>query len=176
MINFNLRDKKASGQTLIIVVFTCQRNRVRLTTGISCLVKEWNFKKQRISERFDIKNYKEKNKRLDQIENLISRTLLELSPSAQKQNDSEIKEKFRQLLMQTDPQQNQLLFWSYFEQFIAFKKQHVKEISDYQHALRKHLQKLQAKLNRGLTLIDFSRNSAKLKIFDNYLRFEAQNI
>ena len=175
-VRFNLRDKKTKGKTLVILLYSFDSKRIRISTGISCLVKNWNFNKQRIYERFDIPYYREYNQHFNTLESTVHTLQKGLHESNKKVSEAT----FKQLLLQrmdTGKSPSQLLsFWNYFDQFVEAKKREIKDAGDYDKALRKHLKTVEINTHIELTLSNLERKSEFLSSFDHYLRFDALNI
>ena len=176
MIRFNLRDKKAKGLTMIQLLYSYHSKRVRMSTGISCHVKDWNNKKQRIYDRFDIYYAKEYNHYLNRLESSINLLIEELDRQQKKISPEEFRNLIRSRCFTKTREPNSDLFWTHFKTFIDFKKSKLTQVTDYDLALRKHLKKVEEKLQRQIVFSDFYRNSQFLNELDTYLRFEAPNI
>ncbi len=176
VLKFNLRDKKAKGLTMIQLLFMFHSKRVRMTTGISCFVKDWNDKKQRLYDRFEILNAKEHNQHLNKLESSIILLLEDLKRKERVLSIVELKQSIRENCFHDSINASQNLFWVNFDSFVKFKSGKVKEIFDYDRALRKHLKAVELKLSRNVVFSDFHRHSDFLSKFDNYLRHECPNI
>jgi integrase len=174
-VHFNLRDKNTKGKTLVLLLYSFDSKRIRISTGISCYVKQWNFNKQRIYERFDIPHHREFNQHLTNLESSIYALQKELDLSNKKVSVSAFKQLLLQRLDNGNKPRNLLSFWMYFDQFIEIKKREIKDIGDYHQALRKHLKLVENQQGKELTLADLERKSEFLVAFDQYLRYEAKN-
>ncbi len=150
--------------------------RVRMTTGISCYVRDWNPKRQRIYERHEISYSNEYNKHLNKIEGSLNTLLDDLKQQNSKIEIQELKKLIQEQCFSLNSIQTKDEFWNNFESFISFKKNNLKDVVDYDLALRKHLKSMENKLGIYLQFSDFHRNSSFINSFDSYLRFEALNI
>ena len=174
-VRFNLRDKNTKGKTLVVLLYSFDSKRIRISTGISCYVKNWNFNKQRIYERFDIPYYREHNQHFTTLESTIYALQNELNVANNKVSESLFKELLLQRLDNGNKPKNLLSFWMYFDQFIEAKKREIKDIGDYDKALRKHLKIVEDQQGIELTLTNLERKSDFLAAFDRYLGYDAKN-
>jgi integrase len=174
-VRFNLRDKNTKGKTLVVLLYSFDSKRIRISTGISCYVKHWNFNKQRIYERFDIPYYREYNQHFTHLESTVYGLQHELNQAHKKVSESAFKQLLFQRLDNVNKPKKLLSFWNYFDQFVEVKKQEIKDIGDYHQALRKHLKVVETKQGQELSLTNLERKSDFLVAFDRYLRYEAKN-
>lgn len=176
MIKFNLRDKKARGKTMILLLFSYGKFRLRMSTGISCHVKDWNFKKQRLYERFDITYSRKYNHHLNRLEIGIIAMLEEIETRRLKISLDEFKELIRKRYFTSEREVKFDFFWTHFDTFVQYKRNKIKQIGEYDLALRKHLKNTEETIGRKLLFEDFNRSSPVLIQFDHYLRNIAPNI
>ena len=64
-VRFTLRNKYTEGKTVILLSFNYGEQRLRLSTGISTYVKDWDFKRQRFIENKDYPELQEFNLHID---------------------------------------------------------------------------------------------------------------
>ena len=174
-VRFNLRDKNTKGKTLVVLLYSFDSKRIRISTGISCYVKNWNFNKQRIYERFDIPYYREHNQHFTTLESNIYALQNELNIANTKVSEFLFKELLLQRLDNGNKPKNLLSFWMYFDQFIEAKKREIKDVGDYDKTLRKHLKIVEYQQGIELTLTNLERKSDFLAAFDRYLGYDAKN-
>ena len=174
-VRFNLRDKNTKGKTLVVLLYSFDSKRIRISTGISCYVKNWNFNKQRIYERFDIPYYREHNQHFTTLESNIYALQNELNIANTKVSEFLFKELLLQRLDNGNKPKNLLSFWMYFDQFIEAKKREIKDVGDYDKTLRKHLKIVEDQQGIELTLTNLERKSDFLAAFDRYLGYDAKN-
>ena len=174
-VRFNLRDKNTKGKTLVVLLYSFDSKRIRISTGISCYVKNWNFNKQRIYERFDIPCYREHNQHFTTLESNIYALQNELNVANTKVSEFLFKELLLQRLDNGNKPKNLLSFWMYFDQFIEAKKREIKDVGDYDKTLRKHLKIVEDQQGIELALTNLERKSDFLAAFDRYLGYDAKN-
>ena len=68
-VNFNLKDKKAKGKTLVFLNFNYDNKRVKISTGISVHPKNWNENNMRVKEHMTIPEHSDSNEKLDNQRN-----------------------------------------------------------------------------------------------------------
>ncbi len=175
-IRFNLRDKQAKGKTMIMLSLSYSNHRLRMTTGRSVFVRDWNLRKQRVYERDTIPDAYAINLHLNflcyvvgvHMESFLKKGIMP-TPEALKNKILQTKEK--------GLSDKKSFFWQTFDSFIADKKSHIADIIDYDKALRKHLLHAEKIYDSELTLEDFSsRKPEFIEIFQKYLTFTATNI
>ena len=82
--------KETNGKTLILITFTFNHERLRLSTGLSCPVKAWDQEDQKVKP---VKEFAETNKRLREITKFLLDKYDELFPSESIFTKDEIKKK-----------------------------------------------------------------------------------
>ena len=82
--------KETNGKTLILITFTFNHERLRLSTGLSCPVKAWDQEDQKVKP---VKEFAESNKRLREITKFLLDKYDELFPSESVFSKEEIKKK-----------------------------------------------------------------------------------
>ena len=74
--NFYIKNKKAKTKTIILLFFSYQKNRVKLSTGLSITPQYWNAKKQRA--KFSLPDAVAFNQQLESIESKLFKLYSEL--------------------------------------------------------------------------------------------------
>jgi integrase len=82
--------KETNSKTLILITFTFNHERLRLSTGLSCPVKAWDNEDQKVKP---VKEFAEINKRLREITKFLLDKYDELFPSESTFTKEEIKKK-----------------------------------------------------------------------------------
>ncbi|HIF14040.1 MAG TPA: hypothetical protein EYQ86_01345, partial [Bacteroidetes bacterium] len=138
-VRFNIKDKKAKNETLIILIFNFDNQRIKVSTGYSINPKHWNNKQQRLKEWMEYPTHRIINQRLEELSVLILQvynTLIDKDGYADK---DDLKARFCSEMKKPRKAKRDKNFWDYFEEFIIYKKKQLDDIRDYNNSLRKHL-------------------------------------
>jgi hypothetical protein len=175
-IRFNLRNKKAKGKTMIMLSLSYSSYRLRMTTGRSVMVKDWNFRKQRVFERETIEDALAINLHLSFLAYVVGVQMEAFVKKGIIPTPEVLKNKILQTKEKSSPDRKSF-FWETFDSFLAEKKGQIDDIVDYDKALRKHLLQAEKIFGDELTLEDFSsRKPEFIEVFQKYLTYEALNI
>ena len=175
-IRFNLRNRKAKGKTMIILSLSYSNYRLRMTTGRSVYVRDWNFRKQRVYERDTIDDAHGINLHLTFLSYIVGVHMEGFLKKGLLPTPMALKNKILQAKEQNLPNKKSF-FWECYDMFISEKKNQISDIIDYDKALRKHLVQAEKNFDAELTLSDFSsRKPDFIEIFQRYLAHEALNI
>jgi integrase len=175
-VNFNLNDKKAKNKTSIILVFNYDNQRIKASTGYSIPVKYWSYRKQRVANSIEFPDNVFINDKLEALRTLM----LDLYKKYKSENiipvSKSLKNEF--LLSINNPKMisRKKSFWDYFEDFIEYKREELKDIRDYNKSLRKHLKKAEEIFGNPITFEAIKKkNGGFISRMDKYLTYEAIN-
>ena len=176
-IKFNLKNNNSKTKTLIYLILNYRHERLKISTEISVIPKNWNKNKQRVKELLDIPNHHHINLTLEKMSlNMIE----ELNKHIEKYGalDKDIlKESFTtSIKLNKNTKKVKKSFWDYFEEFIEYKDKHLDDIRDYNNSLRKHLIATEKLLKtrtsfENIKLLD----NGFIDKMENYLTYKAIN-
>lgn len=176
-IKFNLKNNNSKTKTLIYLILNYRHERLKISTEISVIPKNWNKNKQRVKELLDIPNHHHINLSLEKMSlNMIE----ELNKHIEKYGalDKDIlKESFTtSIKLNKNTKKVKKSFWDYFEEFIEYKDKHLDDIRDYNNSLRKHLIATEKLLKtrtsfENIKLLD----NGFIDKMENYLTYKAIN-
>ena len=176
-IKFNLKNNNSKTKTLIYLILNYRHERLKISTEISVIPKNWNKNKQRVKELLDIPNHHHINLSLEKMSlNMIE----ELNKHIEKYGalDKDIlKESFTtSIKLSKNTKKVKKSFWDYFEEFIEYKDKHLDDIRDYNNSLRKHLIATEKLLKtrtsfENIKLLD----NGFIDKMENYLTYKAIN-
>ena len=141
--------KETNGKTLILITFTFNHERLRLSTGLSCPVKAWDQDDQKVKP---VKEFAETNKRLREITKFLLDKYDELFSSESiftkdeiKKKAVELKESYQVFSGRRDEQKHvQTTLFSLIDIFRERYKNKISPIHLGQYnALKKHLERFQ---------------------------------
>jgi integrase len=175
-VNFNLRDTKAKQSTLIVLMLNYDNERMRIGTGLKIDPKYWNAKKQRAYERVEFQEHIELNSQLEDI----SRAVLKIYESCKVDDSVPTKEHFKVEILKAIDDPSKLLrtksFWDYFNDFVEYKSKTIKDVRDYNNALRKHLMATEKITGRKVTFTKLKdSHNCFIEKMNDYLSFDAKN-
>ncbi|NUM51888.1 MAG: tyrosine-type recombinase/integrase [Flavobacteriales bacterium] len=175
-VNFNLKDKTAKKQTLILLVFNFDNQRIKVSTGLSISASLWNTKSQRVRELLEFPSNIEINQKLEDQQNLILKLYAKHRSEGVMPDANGLKNEFLQFQDNPSKILKMPTFWDHFENFIDFKRRELREIKDYNNALRKHLKKAEEKYNKPLSYGAIKNlSSGFIETLEHYLAYEAIN-
>jgi integrase len=170
-VKFILRNKHSKNKTMILLTFSYQKQRLRMTTGLSVRPKDWNFKKQCIVERNGDVSASDKNLHLRSLAARVGECINQsiargiIPPPAQ----------LKAMILNSE-ERSSSFFWETFDAFIQTKRKEIVDITAYDRALRKHLLATEVKMGHHISFEDFSRRrSPFLENFQAYLSHDALN-
>ena len=176
-IKFNLRDIKAKRDTLIVLMFNFNNQRIRISTGCSVLPKYWNTNKQRVKELMEVPNHHYINKKLEKISNVLFNEYSKLIDDFEYIDKDVLLENYHNEI--ASPKQKKIIqktFWHYYEEFIAYKRKQLNDIRDYNNSLRKHILATEKILKRKTTFESIKKLDAGfVDEMEHYLTYIAIN-
>jgi integrase len=151
-VNFNLKDKKAKGKTLVFLNFNYDNKRVKISTGISVHPKNWNENNMRVKEHMTIPEHSDSNEKLDNQRNSMMEVYRKFEKEGYFPEPKILKNEFLTILNNPIQTKTKKDFWGHFDDFIEYKKKSaVKTIGDYDKALRKHLKGTEDEFKKSIT-------------------------
>jgi len=128
MSTFILKDRKAKGKTQIVLSFSFNGQRIKISTGESIEPVYWNHRTYRVIQTLAVPNFQEINNNLTIIENraneIYENLVQECALSGRTLKADDIKPDFRKFLF-TDValsrSQEKLSFFDYFERLIRIR-------------------------------------------------------
>ena len=176
-VRFVLRDTHASGKTLVMLTFSYKGKRLRLSSGISTLVKDWDIKRQRFIENAANPSFRELNLFLDLLASQLTNRYNQWLVQHRIPDIQTFKKYIKETLIAGNQKGNDSFFWILFDEFIAEKRLEVKNVTDYDKALRKHLHAYEEFNSLTLTLDDIhQRKSGFAKQFTLFLSMNGHGI
>jgi integrase len=176
-VRFTLRNKYTEGKTVILLSFNYGEQRLRLSTGISTYVKDWDFKRQRFIENKDYPELQEFNLHIDLLAKQVANKYNEFLVHRRIPNAEEFKHIIQSKFLLKKPREEKNHFWSLFDDFVKEKVTQVKDVTDYDLALRKHLIAASATTGTDLTFSFVKQRAGGfVHIFEDYMRNEAINL
>ena len=173
-VKYNLRKPNLKSETVIMMVFHFNSDKLRISTGRSILPKYWNNKKQRAKEIIEYKEHYLLNQHLENQAAKIINEYNQILDEVGYVDKNVLKDRF--LSNKTNKEKKKLTFWDYFEEFIIFKRKELGEIKDYNNSLRKHVLATEKKLNRKATFESIKKlDNGFIEAMENYLTFDAIN-
>ena len=173
-VKYNLRKPNLKSETVIMMVFHFNSDKLRISTGRSILPKYWNKKKQRAKEIIEYKEHYLLNQHLENQAAKIINEYNQILDEVGYVDKNVLKDRF--LSNKTNKEKKKLTFWGYFEEFIIFKRKELGEIKDYNNSLRKHVLATEKKLNRKATFESIKKlDNGFIEAMGNYLTFDAIN-
>ncbi len=161
---------------MIMLSLSYSRFRLRMTTGKSVMVRDWNFRKQRVYERETIPDAHVINLHLTFLCHVVGLQMESFIKKGSVPTPKQLKDKVLQI-KEKEYRGNKSFFWEKFDAFIAEKKHQISDMTDYDKALRKHLLHSEKIFESELTLEDFHyRKPDFIELFQRYLAHEALNI
>lgn len=127
-----LKDVNAKGKTQIVLSFSYNGQRIKISTKLSIYPEYWSFKKYRVLKTLEVSNFQEINNSLDTIEKRaydIYKAFL--SEFGREPNPEELKKCFRKdLLKDTEikKRHEQLTFLDYFDKLINVRRENRKVV------------------------------------------------
>jgi integrase len=148
-----------------------------MSTGRSTEPKNWNSRKQRMFERKELPNCTEVNNHLQQLSTTILAKYEQCMKEGIIPTPAELKELVKISGELTSPILSENDFWNLFEVFLLSKEKDVKDITDYDLSLRKHLKATEQFYKETLTFEGLKkRTESFFEKFEHYLMYEAINI
>jgi integrase len=173
-VKYNLRKPNLKSETVIMMVFHFNSDKLRISTGRSILPKYWNNKNQRAKEIIEYKEHYLLNQHLENQAAKIINEYNQILDEVGYVDKNVLKDRF--LSNKTNKEKKKLTFWGYFEEFIIFKRKELGEIKDYNNSLRKHVLATEKKLNRKATFESIKKlDNGFIEAMENYLTFDAIN-
>jgi integrase len=176
-VKFNLRESKSKNETLIVLSYSYNSYRLRMSTDRSVDPKNWNPRKQRMFERKDLPEYTEINNHLQQLSTSILKKYDQCIREGVIPTPTELK---KLVLLSEDitiPLSTENNFWDLFEIFLLFKEKDVKDVTDYDLSLRKHIVSTELFFKEPITFEGLKkRTESFFEKFEHYLIYEAINI
>ena len=172
----NLKNKQA-GKSLVLLILEKDYRKMKISTGISVAPAHWNPKAQLVRENREAGDYRTINRALQEI---LDRAKDAFDFYEEQQIDpslEQIKEKY--LAFKTAPKvaKSPVLFWQYFDEFIAYQKNEInfRSVIDYDKSLRKHLLEVERLTGITLSFNALKNNGGFTQEFEKYLKFTAIN-
>ena len=176
-VRYTLRDKHTKGKTVIILSFNYGANRLRVSTGVSTYVKDWDAHRQRFIESRDLPSFQEFNLYLSLLAKQVINKYNEWLVQRRIPLTEEFKRVIQTQFLLKGTREVKSYLWTLFDDFVKEKKAQVKDAVDYDLALRKHLKAAEAFYNQEFTIDAFKqRTGGAVHLFENYLRNEAVNL
>ena len=176
-IKFNLNNNNSKTKTLIYLILNYRHERLKISTEISVIPKNWNKNKQRVKELLDIPNHHHINLSLEKMSlNMIEEFNKHIEKYGALDKDI-LKESFTtSIKLNKNTKKVKKSFWDYFEEFIEYKDKHLDDIRDYNNSLRKHLIATEKLLKtrtsfENIKLLD----NGFIDKMENYLTYKAIN-
>src|ERR1700756_128434 len=172
----NLKNKQA-GKSLVLLILEKEYRKMKVSTGISVDPVYWNPKTQFLRESRESGDYRSINRALQEILDRAKDAfefyeVQQIDPSLE-----QIKEKY--LALKTEPKvaKSPVLFWQYFDEFVAYQKNEIKSrtLVDYDKSLRKHLLECEKITNITLSFNALKNNGGFVQEFEKYLKYTALN-
>jgi integrase len=176
VVNFNIRDTKATRKTSINLIFFYDGSKLKMSTGRSIHPKYWNENKQRAKELMEFSDHIDLNEYLDQLETVMLSIYNGYRRGGIVPDSDTLKQDF--LTSKDNPISTVRLksFWEYFEEFITYKKRFIKDMRDYDKSLRKHLIEGEKLFGMPLTFEAIKKQQDSfVERWRTYLEFEAIN-
>jgi integrase len=176
-VKFNLRESKSKNETLIVLSFSYNTYRLRMSTDRSVDPKNWNPRKQRMFERKDIPDFTEINTHLNQLSTTIHKKYDQCLAEGIIPTPAELKKLVLLSEDLTRPLSTDNDFWNLFEIFLLSKVKDVKDVTDYDLSLRKHLMATEQFYKEPITFEGLKkRTESFFEKFEHFLMYEAINI
>jgi len=176
-VRYVLRSTKAEGKTAIMLSFQYGRERLRLSTGLSVKLKDWDFNKQRFLKTKDSIDVDNLNFFLDLLSTQVINKYNEWLVHRKLPTITEFKTYVQQQFLLSTKKEPQSYFWLLFNEFVTEKKGFVKDVTDYDKSLRKHLMKAEELFGQELTFEAISqRTNGFVHFFEKYLATNARGI
>ena len=176
-IRFNLRDTNSKNKTLIYLILNYGKERLKISTEISVIPKNWNKNKQRVKELLDIPNHHQTNLSLERMSLSMIEALNKHIEKYGALDKDILKESFTtSIKLNKNTKKANKLFWDYFEEFIEYKGKHLDDIRDYNNSLRKHLIATEKLLKIRTTFESIKKlDNGFVDTMENYLTYSAIN-
>jgi integrase len=176
-VRYTLRDKHTLGKTVIILSFNYGEHRLRVSTGISTSVSDWDPERQRFIESRDHPEFQEFNLYLSVLARQVSNKYNEWLVQRRIPLPYEFKRIIQAQFLLKGAREVKSYFWSLFDDFVKEKKAQVKDAVDYDLALRKHLKAAEDFYAQEFTLHAFKqRSGGAIHLLEQYLRNQALNL
>ena len=174
-VKFYLRKSGTGIITLILLSFTYDSYRLRMSTGRSVNSKDWNQSAQQLIEHEASPENKALNTYLADLAIAVKKKYLEFTDQGIIPSPQELK-RVLQLVIKNKSNVNSE-FWNLFEVFVAEKQTEISTITDYNLSLRKHLRNTEILFNQGITFENIKkRKDGFFQQFEEYMMHEAINI
>jgi integrase len=138
-VRFNLKDNHSKNETLILLIFNFNNQRIKISTHCSIHPKFWNEKQQRVKELMEFPNHRKINLRLEELSPLMIQEYNKLIDEDGYAEKDVLKSNFSSLMIKPNKQKPKKGFWEHYEDFVVFKRKQLDDIKDYHNSLRKHL-------------------------------------
>jgi integrase len=136
-VKYNLRKPSSKTETVIMLIFHFEGDKLRLSTGKSILPKNWNANKQRAKETMEFKEHHSLNQYLEKQSSIIIDEYNNLVNTTGYIDKDVLKENY--LNHNPHKRKRARTFWEFFEEFIEYKRSQLGNVKDYDNSLRKHL-------------------------------------
>jgi integrase len=174
-VRFNLNNTQAQSSA-ILLYYNYDNNRLKVSTGLSIDTRFWNPKNQRVRERTEFPHHARINAELDELKLLVERIYnehLELGVRLQ-------PHALRKALLEAKGDQRKSIdsnsFWKHYDDFVAYKRNQLGDVRDYDNSLRKHLLKAEEKYGARLNFLLLKNlPNGFVDTFEHYLTYEAVN-
>ena len=169
-VRYFLRDVKSTRKTVILLSFGYKGKRMRVSTGISTAVSEWDPARQRFIEHEQRPDLRELNLFLDTLAKQVINKYNQWLAQQKLPEIHVFKKYIQQQLLSGEPKEEATAFWMAFDDFVQEKRLEIKDITDYDKALRKHLKGFQT--NTGVQLsfeLIRQRKAGFAQDFERYL-------
>jgi integrase len=176
-VRYVLRSTKAAGKTAIMLSFQYGKERLRLSTGLCVKVKDWDFNAQRFLKTKDSIDVDNLNFFLDLLSTQVINKYNEWLVQRNLPTLVEFKAYVQQQFLLENKKEPQSYLWLLFDEFVAEKKDFVKDVTDYDKALRKHLKKAEELYGQELTFDAIKqRTNGFVHFFERYMATHAKGI
>lgn len=175
-INFNLRSVLPNRVTTIMLIVRSRGKKIVVSTKEKIIVEDWDKKTQRAN------NHEKKhaldiiNRRLDAIENAVSKLLKEFENKPVAPTLNFLKQHILFHIEKQQKNNQHEYFWKLFDVFVSYKHKSTQSFKEYDLALRKHLKAVE-KIHK--TPLDFDalhfHEQGFIDRFRYYLTHEAIN-
>lgn len=164
-VNFYLKEKEATVETVLYLVYYCEAFRLKISTGEKILPSKWNNNTQRAKKSFE--GYSDFNQFLDRLEAEAKRIPREILSCGRILTSDELKESL-QLSLGKQRKVTEISVYEAFNQFFESKKGKLSEnYLKSMMTLKNHLKTFE---NRRRYKVTFERlNLAFYELFTSYL-------
>jgi integrase len=175
-VRFNLKNKQSKNETLIILIFNFDNQRLKISTQCSVNPKFWNQKNQRVKELMELPNHRKINLRLEELNTLMIQQYNILIDEYGYVEKDVLKSNFSTNMLNPIKQKSIKSFWDYYEDFIVFKRKQLNDIKDYHNSLRKHLQNTEKILGKKASFNSIKKlDNGFVEAMNDYLIHQAVN-